>query len=255
MRRSALFAVPLVLLAAGALALAATGGDRADAVDPAAANARTAQAPSVHYDVTVTLTERKQPLTLHISGGSSGDALSVRLRLDEQKMKHGATVPAANTAVRVLAPFVYERAPHGLSRVLGKVRWLRLSTDGLSSRSQIMSALRTLTPSPLYRVVAEAKLRAAGADGTFAGPVAYDDPVVVTALNRLTGGLQFRSLRVRVQVGGDGLVHRVRIDGRTADGTSTLRLRARLYGFGRPVEVVPPKPCTFVDRGLQQLQT
>jgi hypothetical protein len=96
MRRSALFAVPLVLLAGGAFALAATGGDRADAVDPAAANARTARASSVHYAVTVTLTERKQPLTLHISGGSSRDALSVRLRLDELKMKSGATVPGAD---------------------------------------------------------------------------------------------------------------------------------------------------------------
>jgi hypothetical protein len=255
MRRSALFAVPLVLLAAGALALAATGGDRADAVDPAAANARTARASSVHYAVTVTLTERKQPLTLHISGGSSRDALSVRLRLDELKMKNGATVPGADTAVLVLAPFVYERAPGGATALLGKVRWLRLSTDGLSPRSRTLSALRSLTPSPLYRVVAETKLRAVGADGSFAGPVAYDDPVVVTALNRLTGGLQFRSLRVTVQVGRDGLVHRVRIDGRTADGASTLRLRARLYGFGRPVEVVPPKPGTFVDRGLQQLRS
>jgi hypothetical protein len=255
MRRSALFAVSLVLVAAGAFALAASGGDRADAVDPAAANARTARASSVHYAVTVTLTERKQPLTLHISGGSSRDALSVRLRLDEQKMTDGGTVPGADTAVRALGPFLYERAPDGLSQVLGKVRWLRLSTDGLSPRSQTMSALRALTPSPLYRVVAETRLRALGTDGSFAGPVAYDDPVVVTALNRLTGGLQFRSLRVGVQVGHDGLVHRVRIDGRTADGTSTLRLRARLYGFGRPVEVVPPKPGTFVDRGLQQLQT
>jgi hypothetical protein len=255
MRRSALFAVPLVLLAAGAFALAAVGGDRANAVDPAAANARTARAFSVHYVVRVTLTERKQPLTLHISGGSSRDALSVRLRLDELKMKSGATVPGADAVVRAYAPFVYERAPGGLPPVLGRVRWVRLSTDGLSVRSETMSALRALTPSPLYRVVAETKLRAVGPDGSFAGPVAYDDPVVATALNRLSGGLQFRSLRVGVQIGRDGLVHRVRIDGRTADGTTTLRLRARLYGFGRPVDVVPPKPGTFVDRGLQQLQS
>jgi hypothetical protein len=253
MRRPALLAAPLVLLAAGAFAFAAAGGDRARDADAATANVRSAQAASVHYAVTVTLTKQKQPMTLHISGGSSRDALAVRLRLDEVKLKDGTTVPGTTGALRLRAPFLYERAPGGLA-VLGK-RWLRLSTDGLSPRSPTMSALRALTPSPLFRVVAETKLRPSGAPGSFAGRAAYDDPVVVTALNRLTGGLQFRALRVGVRIGADGLVHRIRIDGRTADGTTTLRLRAKLYGFGRPVEVVPPKPGTFVDAGLEQLQT
>jgi hypothetical protein len=258
MRRPALFAVPLVLLAAGAFALAAAGGDRAEgarAIDPAAANERTAKAASVHYAVVVELTERKQPLTLHISGGSSRDALAVRLQLDALKMKNGTTLPGTDGAVRALSPFLYERAPSAMAGMLGKVRWLRLSTSGLPERSQTMSGLRALTPAPLFHVVAETKLHPVGTKGAFAGPVAYDDPVVVAALNRLSGGLEFRSLRVGVQVGRDGLVHRVRIDGRTADGKTTLRLRARLYGFGRPVEVVPPKPGTFSDSTLSQLQS
>jgi hypothetical protein len=254
MRRPALLAAPLALLAAGATAFAASGGDGARTVDPAAANARTARATSVHYAVAVTLTERKQPMTLHISGGSSQDGIAVRLRLDALRTKDGTTEPGTDGAVLTHAPFLYERAPSGLA-VLGKVRWLRLSTTGLLPRSQTMSALRALTPAPILRVVAETKLRPAGTSGSFSGPVAYDDPVVVTALDRLTGGLQFRGLRVRVRVGADGLVHRVRIDGRTADGNSTFRLRARLYGFGRPVRIVPPKPGTFVDPGLEQLRS
>lgn len=252
-RRSALVAVPLALLGAGVFAFAAAGGDGARGVDAAAANARSARATSVHYAVSVTLTERKQPMTLHISGGSSRDALAVRLRLDDLKLKDGTTLPGTTGAVRMRAPFLYELAPGGAS-VLGK-RWLRLSTDGLSSRSQTMSSVRALTPAPLFRVVAETKLRPTGVDGSFAGVAAYDDPVVATALNRLAGGLQFRALRLRVQVGRDGLVHGVRIDGRTPDGKTTLRLRAKLYGFGRPVTVVPPKPGTFVDPALDPLRT
>jgi len=252
-RRSALLAVPLAVLAAGVFVFAASGGDGARGVDAAAANARTARAPSVHYAVVVTLTQRGQPMTLHISGGASRDLLAVRLRLDDVTLKDGTTMPGTTGAVRLRPPFLYELAPGGTS-VLGK-RWLRMSTDGLSPRSQTMSSLRALTPSPLYRVVAETKLRPTGVDGSFAGPAASDDPVVVAALSRLTGGLEFRSLRVGIRVGRDGLVHRVRIDGRTADGKTTLRLRASLYGFGRPVEVVPPKPGTFVDQGLVQLRS
>lgn len=253
MRRPLLVALPLALLAAGAFAFAALGGDGPRGVDATAANARTAHAASVHYAVAVTLNVRRQPMTLHIVGGSSRAGLAVRLRLDDLKLSDGSKLAGATAAVRLSTPFVYEQAP-GVSAQLGKVRWLRLSTVGLSSRSQIMSHVHALTPAPLLRVVGESKLRPTGAPGAFAGTAAYDDPIVETALASLGGGLQFRSLRVAVQVGRDGLVHRIRIDGRTADGTTTLRVRARLYGFGRPVKIVPPKPGTFMDEHLRQLQ-
>jgi hypothetical protein len=59
---------------------------------------------------------------------------------------------------------------------------------------------------------------------------------------------------VHVAVGRDGLIHAIRITGRTADGKTTLNLRARLFGFGKPVSVKPPKPGSFVDPTLEQLQ-
>lgn len=253
MRRPALLAAPLALVVAGAVALAASGGSNARTVDVTAANARTARAASVHYAVVVTLTQSRRPMTLRITGGASRDRLDVRLRLDDLTLADGTKVAGTTAAVRLSEPFVYERAP-GVA-ALGKIRWLRLSTVGLPARSVMLSHLRSLTPSPLLHVIAEAKLRPTGAQGSFAGPVAYDDPVVETALATLGGGLQYRSLRVGVQLGRDGLVHRVRIDGRTADGSSTLRVRARLYGFDRPVQVVPPQPGTFMDQGLAQLRS
>jgi hypothetical protein len=45
----------------------------------------------------------------------------------------------------------------------------------------------------------------------------------------------------------------VQLTGRTADGKTKLSLRARLYGFGAAVTVVPPKPGTFMDEKLSQL--
>jgi hypothetical protein len=254
MRRPVLVAVPLALLAAGAFSFAALGGNGPHAADAASANARTARAESVHYNVAVTLTMKKQPMTLHIVGGASRQGLAVLLRLDDLQLSDGSSLPGATAAVRMSRPFVYERAP-AVAGILGKVRWLRLSTLGLSPRSSVMSHIHALTPAPLLRVVAEAKLRPTGTTGSFAGPVAYDDPIVSTALASLNGGLEFRNLRVHVVVGRDGLVHRVRIDGRTADGTSTLRVRARLYGFDRPVKIVLPKPGTFLDHQLEQLQS
>ena len=137
--------------------------------------------------------------------------------------------------------------------MLGNVRWLRLPLVGVSDRSQLLSTVRSLTPSPLLRVIGEARLHPLAEDGAFAGPVAYDDPVVRTALHSLGGGIEFRRLRVTVQVGGDGLIHRVGITGRSPDGKTTLNLRARLYGFDRPVKVVPPEPGRFMDEQLEQL--
>jgi hypothetical protein len=124
----------------------------------------------------------------------------------------------------------------------------------LSPRSQTMSTLRSLTPSPLLRIVAEAKLRALARRGVFAGTVAYDDPVVRTALRDLANGYEFRELHLRVVVGRDGLIHRLLLEGRSADHKTTFVLRARLFGFGTPVKLTLPRPGTFMDPRLEQLQ-
>jgi hypothetical protein len=60
-------------------------------------------------------------------------------------------------------------------------------------------------------------------------------------------------LRITTWVGRDRLLHRLRITGRTADRSSTLRLEARLYAFGRRVHVQPPAPGSFLDAKREQL--
>src|SRR4051812_50149795 len=122
------------------------------------------------------MTNAAEPLILRISGGSSHDAMAVHLALDG-----GNVMPGTTGAIMVSKPFLYEQAPGGIA-VFGNIRWLRLSIDGKSPRSEMLSAVRSLTPSPLLRVIGEAKLKPVGKHGAFAGPVAYDDPVVRTAL-------------------------------------------------------------------------
>jgi hypothetical protein len=253
-RKSALSALAAALVGSGSFALAASGGERSHGIDVRAATVRTAKASSVHYSFAVRMTTAARPLLLHVDGGSSRDSVSVRLRLADLAVSAGTTMPGVSGAIMLSKPFLYERAPGGVA-VFGTVRWLRLQLGGLSPRSQTLSAVRSLTPAPLLRVVAEAKLHAAGSAGVFSGTVAYDDPVVRTALHALGGGLEFRNLRISVKVGRDGLVHRVRLTGRTADRRTKLALVARLYAFGAPVLVRPPKPGTFVDEQLAQLAT
>jgi hypothetical protein len=76
---------------------------------------------------------------------------------------------------------------------------------------------------------------------------------VRTALARLTGGIEFRQLQLVVHVGRDGLIHGLRLTGKTADRSSTFELVGRLFAFNRPVHVSPPKPGTFMDAQLVQL--
>jgi hypothetical protein len=82
---------------------------------------------------------------------------------------------------------------------------------------------------------------------SFHGTLAYDNPAVRAGLVHLTGGLEFRGLRISALVGNDGLVHRIVVTGRTADGRTTFSLRAHLFGLGKAVHVTPPAPGTFLD--------
>jgi hypothetical protein len=252
-RKTILTSLVAALVSAGAITVAAAGGDHARNVELAAANGKTQRAATVHYAVAVTMTKRKQPLRLHIAGASSRDSVAVHLRLDSLTLKDGTTLPGTTGAMLMSKPFLYESAPGGIA-VFGSIRWLRLHVDQLSPRAEVLSTMRALTPSPLLRLVAESRLRRTSARGGFAGPVQYDDPVVRTALHALAGGIEFRSLRAFVHVARDGRIHSVRLTGRTADGKTTFALHASLFGFGAPVKVVPPKPGTFMDQQLAQLQ-
>ena len=237
MRKTVLISLSAAVLGAGSFALAASGGDAARLYDVTS----TARASSVHYDVAVTLTKTHEPMTLRIAGAAAPGRLVAHIKLG-----------TLSAAVKRDHSFLYEGSPNGVVE-FGNVSWLRLRLDRMPPRAQLFSALRSLTPLPLLHVVAEAKLRPVGGR-VFAGPVAYDDPVVRTALHQLSDGYEFRGLRVRIVVARDGLVRTIRLTGRTPDGTTTLALRAHLFGFGTPVRVNPPKPGTFVDPDLAQLR-
>jgi hypothetical protein len=241
-RRAALISFVAAASFAGAFAFAASGGDGGRAVDIKTANAQTIAAKSVHYAVDVTLAKAEHPMTLRIRGGASDDRMAVHL-----------TLGSTDGRIMISKPFLYEKAPSSM-QVFGDIHWLRLQMSGLSQHGQMLSTLRALTPTPLLHLIGEAKLRPTGKRGIWAGPVAYDDPIVRASLRDLGNGLEFRTLRLRVVVGKDGLVHRVRLTGRTADGKTTLNLRARLFSFGKPVSVTPPPPGTFIDPQLELLQ-
>jgi hypothetical protein len=242
MRRAAVISFVAVASFALAFTFAAAGGDHGRGIDVSAANQRTARVGSVHETVTVTLTRASDPQTLTIRSGSSAGKLDAHV-----------SVGAMSGTIRMDKPFLYESAPKGIV-VLGNVSWLRLHTTGLAQDGQVMSTLRSLTPMPLLHVIAEAKLHPLASRGVFGGTVAYDDPVVRTALRDLAAGFEFRGLRLRVVVGRDGLIHSIHLTGRTADGKTGLSLRARLFGFNTPVRVKPPAPGTFMDPALEQVQ-
>src|SRR5689334_19092545 len=240
MRKTALISLVAAASFAGAFAFAAAGGNKDRIADVQTANAHTAKARSVHYHVAITLKKSTAPMTLHIRGASSQGRLLAKLALGSQT---GTIMLDSN--------FLYESAPKGIV-VLGNFSWLRMDVGRLSPRSQTMATLRSLTPSPLLHIVAEAKLHALARHDVFVGTVAYDDPVVRTALRDLANGYEFRELRLRVVVGRDGLIHRLLLEGRSADHQTTFVLRARLFGFGTPVKLPLPAPGTFMDPKLEQ---
>jgi hypothetical protein len=236
-RKTALIAFPVALVGALAFTFAAAGGGNARGLDIS----RTANAPSVHYQVMVTLMHAQNPMTLEINGASTHDRLVAHLAMGTQ-----------SASIMRDPHFVYEGAPQGVA-VLGGVKWLRVPIDGVPQHAHVFSTLRSLTPSPLLSVVSEAKLQRVGPH-MYAGPVAYDDPVVRTALHQLGGGFEFRGLHVRIVVGKDGRIHTFLLTGRTADDSTSLSLHARLFGFGAPVRVRPPKPGTVMDPDLANFQ-
>ena len=110
------------------------------------------------------------------------------------------------------------------------------------------------TPAPLLRILDEwSNARSHASGGGFHGRVAYDDPIVLTALSGMTGGTEFRHVFFSVKIGGDGYVHSIRVTGATADGSKSVIVTARLFGFGRPVRVTPPREGTFIDQKLPVL--
>jgi hypothetical protein len=239
MRRIAL-TLAASLLAALSIAFAASGGHAADRPSLSDALTRTSHLASVHYGVRIQIREQGNPVTLHIRGQS--DAHTISVHFASQGMTGGELV---------YGPFLYEQAPDGIA-VDGKVRWLRTTLSQLPPDSRQLMVLHALRIGPLLQVVGHGRLRTNASGHVYRGLVAYDDPTVRASLANLTGGIEFRRLRLTVHVSG-GLIHRLLLTGTTADGSSTLKLAANLFAFDRPIHVVPPKPGTFMDVELEQL--
>lgn len=248
MRKTALGGIAVVF-AAFAVWLAAAGGGRDAEATPslAAAVERTAHAPSEHFGIHVTLARGDTPVSLHIRGQASRQTISVKMAMTAVQLSDGTRVQGPKGAALLDGPFLYERAPEGMA-LYGKIRWLRLAVPSLAPSSAALRAVHAMTPSPLLDVLRAAHMGPVGSGGrSFRGTIAYDDPAVRDGLEKLTGNIELRDLRVQALVGGDGLVHRVGITGRTADGKTRFALSARLFAFGEGVHVTPPAPGTFLD--------
>src|SRR3954469_21341706 len=217
-----------------------------------AAVSKTEAASSVRYTIHVRLTRQGKPMALRIRGKAAEQTLSVAMRMSDLTLDDGTVVPGPTGAALLDGPFLYERAPSNVS-VDGPVKWQRLAVWTLRAGSPDLAAIRSMSPAPLLRVLRAAHTGQASRGGpVFRGSIDYDDRAV-RRLARLIGDLEFRHLRVAAVLGGDEGVHRLVLTRRTADGMTTLSLRARLFGFGKPVHVTPPKPGTFVDRQLAQI--
>jgi hypothetical protein len=239
---------------AGALTTAfavAGGGHAAPKPDLAESAQKTEAVASERYTIHVRLMRAGTPLSLHVHGQASERTISVKLQMGSLTLSDGTVVPGPNGAALLDGPFLYERAPSNVA-VQGSIHWLRLSVAKLAPNSEDLSALHSMTPRPLLRLLRQANVARAGDSSLFHGAIPYDAPAL-RPLSKLTAGLEFRHLRVSAFVGRDGLVHRVVLTGRTADGHTTLSIRMRLYAFGRPVHVTPPAPGTFMDQELAQI--
>jgi hypothetical protein len=247
MRHGALIGSVVLVLVGAAVAFAAVAGGKPQ-MSLAKATASTAHVSSQHYTVDIRITKNKQPLTLHIHGATAKHMISVRLKMADVKLPDGTVMPGPSGAELLDGPFLYERAPSNIT-IVGPIHWLRVPVSALSKASPALSSLHDMTPAPLLRVLNESHaISRTESSRVFSGPVAYDDPVVRSALTSLTGGLEFRHLRIAAWIGKDGLVHRLQLTGRTADGSRTLSLVARFFAFGRPVTVTPPALGTFLDK-------
>lgn len=250
MRKAALIGTVAALL--GLLAAAAADTSNGEALREA--TNRTARVSSQRFVLTARLTQSAKPTVLHVHGKQAGASLiSVHMQLGEGvKLANGTRLPGPTADTLLDGPFLYLRSPATASILNSGDLWLRKSVAALAASSPELRSLRAVTPSPLLRILNEARRPVALQNGAlFHATVAYDDAIVRTALRDLTGGLEFRGLRLAAGVGRDGLVHSVRLTGRTADGTGSLLLTAKLYAFGKPVHVTPP--TKFVDQQLTKL--
>jgi hypothetical protein len=252
MHRSLLLAF-VAIFAAASVALAATGGKAPRATLVQAVD-QTRHASTLRYEMDIAVARRHYPaVKLHVKGTRGTGSLFVHVRELATVLSDGTAVPGPQQSALLDGPFLYEGAPNGVA-VYGKVRWLRVPVARLGAASKAVTAMHNLSPAPLLRLLGEYSHAGTHAPhGLFRGKLAWDDRIVSSALSGMTGGIQFRDVHFSAQVGKDGFVHTVRVGGRTADGSRTLTIAARLYAFGEPVRVSPPPEGTFIDEKLLNL--
>jgi hypothetical protein len=239
MRKLAVVVIVLAF-AAASVALSARGNAAPPKPGLNAALAKTTNVASLRYALLVQINKDGMPLALHIRGQS--DAHTIAVHLSTAGLTGGEMVSG---------PFFYQEAPDGLV-VGGRYRWLRTPLARLPANSKALAVLHALTPEPLLQVIGTASLHGTSSGAAYFGSVAYDDPVVRDGLTHLTGGMEFRGLRVAVHVR-QGLIHRFVLTGKTADGSAKLRVTGYLFAFGKPVHVTLPRPGTFMDDQLPAL--
>ncbi|HEY6463158.1 MAG TPA: hypothetical protein VIY73_23470 [Polyangiaceae bacterium] len=238
--------------AVASVALAATGDKGAPKASLVKAVSSTNRVPTLRYMIDISISRAHSPaMRLHVEGTRDNDALFIHVRQMSSVTSDGTAMPQESELID--GPFLYEGSPNGVP-VLGHILWMRVPLARIGARAKVVSTVHNLSPAPLLRLLDEwSQARTHSPNGFFHGTVAYDDPIVLTALSVMTGGVQFRDLWFSARIGDDGYVHSILITGRTADGSRMLRVVALLYGFGRPVRLTPPGEGTFMDPKAQAL--
>lgn len=247
MRRSLLLAF-VSTFAVASVALAATGG-RAPKSSLVQAVSQTRQAATMRYVLDIAVARAHYPaMQLRVQGTTSHRSLYIHVQAISSVLADGTAVPGPQQSAMIDGPFLYEGSPNGVA-VFGHVRWLRVPLARLGPGSKVVATVHNLSPAPLLRLLDEwSRGHMHSPNGVFRGSVAYDDPIVLTALSAMSGGIEFRGIRFTARIGNDGYVHSIRVTGATADGSRTLHVTARLFAFGRPVHLVPPGEGTFMDQ-------
>jgi hypothetical protein len=253
MRRSLLLAF-ISTFAVASVALAATGGKQPKATLVEAVS-QTNHASSLHYVMEIAVAHTHHAsLKLHVRGARGTGSLFIHVRAFTSLVNDGpADAAGPQQSAFIDGPFLYEGSPNGVA-VAGKIRWLRVPIARLGPSASAITAMHNLSPAPLLRILDEwSRARSHASNGAFRGTVAYDDPIVLTALSGMTGGTEFRDVSFSVKIGDDGYVHSVRVTGTTADKSKSVTVTAHLFGFGRPLRVAPPRQGTFMDQKLVSL--
>ena len=243
MHRSILLAV-VATFAVASVALAATGG-KSPKTTLVQAVGNTDRVSTFKYAMDIAIDRRGLPAAhLRVHGIHTRSELFVHLQ------EVIANVRGPHQSALLDGSFLYEGVPNGVP-IAGRIRWLRMPVPRVGSSSPEVDALHTFSPAPLLRVLDEfSRGRTRAPRGLYRGSVAFDDPIVRTALSSLAGGIEFRDVRFTSTVGGDGYVHTIRVTGKTADDSRTLSVTAHLYAFGRPFTLAPPGEGTFLDKKL-----